>query len=104
MEMASSTENAFGVINMQFHDSQSKKIDESQYAGAGYTFFLSQESNVFIKLPIKLKPALNTTNFNPFLPWEAFTAPPEMGFWGVVHVGGSIPGFLAQEGFSCVGS
>lgn len=94
VEMASSTENAFGVINMQFHDSQSKKRDGSQYAGAGCTFFLSQESNVFIKLVIKLKPALNTRNFDPLLPWEAFSCTS----WDELLGGG--PGWWFQTGGS----
>lgn len=68
VEMASSTKNSLGVINMQFHDSQHKKLDESQYARARCKLFLCQASNVFIKLPIKLKPALNTRNLDPLLP------------------------------------
>lgn len=56
---------------MQFHDSQQKKLDESQYARERHKLFLSQANNVFIKLLIKLKPAWNTRNFNPRLLWEA---------------------------------
>lgn len=79
---------------MQFHDFQHKKLDESQYARARCKLFLSQASNVFIKLLSLLKPALSTRNFDPLLLWEAFSCTSRDGLLGAglcwqFHTGGS---------------